>query len=51
MSMKKLGTCLNKGSRNHMKYTVDRVTCDNWEDGDRGRVDEPGGNPYEEAPL
>lgn len=40
--------CLNKASRNYMKYTVDRVTCDHWQDGSLGRVDEPGGSPYEQ---
>lgn len=39
--------CLNKASRNHLKYTVGRVTCDHWEDGSLGRVDEPGGSPYD----
>jgi hypothetical protein len=35
--------CLNKESRNHLKYTVDRVTCDKWEYAEAGfRVDSPG---------
>jgi hypothetical protein len=35
--------CLNRESRNHLKYTVSQVTCDKWEDSLNGfRVDSPG---------
>jgi hypothetical protein len=35
--------CLNRESRNHLKYTVSQVTCDKWEDSINGfRVDSPG---------
>lgn len=35
--------CLNKASRNYMKYTVDKVTCDGWSHAEAGfRVDSPG---------
>jgi hypothetical protein len=35
--------CLNRESRNHLKYTVSQVSCDKWEDSLNGfRVDSPG---------
>jgi len=35
--------CLNRDSRNYMKYTVAQVSCDKWEDSMNGfRVDSPG---------
>jgi hypothetical protein len=36
--------CLNRASRNFNKYTVDRVSCDHWEQALHGlRVDTPEG--------
>lgn len=35
--------CLNRESRNYMKYTVAHVSCDKWEDSMNGfRIDSPG---------
>lgn len=39
--------CLNKQSRNSAKFVVASVTCDQWQEGSLGAVDDPGGNPYE----
>jgi hypothetical protein len=42
--------CLNPRSKNHQLWTVDRVTCERWADACKGRVDDPAGDPYTEAP-
>ena len=43
--------CLARKSPNSGKYTSKQTTCDAWEDGSMGAVDQPGGDPYAGEPA
>jgi len=38
--------CINGKSPLSGKYTTKRMTCEAWQEGSLGAVDQPGGDPY-----
>ena len=41
--------CLNAASPMAGDFVTGRQSCEAWQTGDRGAIDAPGGNPYEES--
>lgn len=40
--------CIANNGPHSGQYTTKRQTCDQWEEGSLGAIDQPGGDPYAE---